>query len=180
MPRGKVWPKDSDAVQTKTLAGLATPFQQHNDRANYLLVDAFPPTAEELLPEWEATLGLPDPCAGPQPSIAQRQAQVLARFAGVGGQSPGYFISYAAKLGYTVTIKQYKPFRMGQSSMGDQLGGSEWAFVWDVDAPLNTITRFAMGQSAMGDPLAAWGNQVLECELSTYAPAHTLVRFTYS
>jgi uncharacterized protein YmfQ (DUF2313 family) len=180
MPRGKVWPKDSDAVQTQALAGLATSFKQHNDRANYLLVDAFPATTEELLPEWEETLGLPDPCAGVQPSIATRQAQVLARFTATGGQSLAYFISYAAKLGYTITIRQYQPFRMGQSRMGDQLGGSEWAFVWDVDAPLNTITRFAMGQSAMGDPLASWGNVVLQCELGRYAPAHTLVRFTFS
>lgn len=180
MPRGKVWPKDADAVQTQVLQGHATPFQQHNDRANFLLTDAFPPTANELLPEWEATLGLPDPCAGPQPSLATRQAQVLARFAGSGGQSQAYFISYAAKLGYTVTIRQYQPFRMGQSRMGDQLGGAEWAFVWDIDAALNTIQRFTMGQSAMGDPLATWGNAVLECELSAFAPAHTLVRFTYS
>lgn len=179
MPRGKVWPKDADAVQTQTLQGLSTPFQQHNDRANFLLTDAFPPTAVELLPDWESTLGLPDPCAGTQPSIATRQAQVLARFAGIGGQSQAYFISYAAKLGFTVTIKQYQPFRMGQSRMGDQLGGSEWAFVWDVNAPLNTVQRFTMGQSAMGDPLASWGNDVLQCELSGFAPAHTFPRFTY-
>jgi uncharacterized protein YmfQ (DUF2313 family) len=64
--------------------------------------------------------------------------------------------------------------------MGDQLGGAQWAFVWDINAALNTIQRFTMGQSAMGDPLATWGNAVLECELSAFAPAHTLVRFTYS
>ncbi|POR52747.1 uncharacterized protein YmfQ (DUF2313 family) [Paraburkholderia eburnea] len=179
MPRGRVWPKDPDAVQTQALQGHATPFQKHNDRANYLLVDAFPATTNELLPEWEATLGLPDPCAGTQPSLATRQAQVLARFAGVGGQSMSYFIGYAAKLGYTVSIRQHQPFRMGQSRMGDALGGSEWAFVWDIVAPASTVTRFTMGQSAMGDPLASWGNAVLECEIGAYAPAHTLVRFIY-
>lgn len=179
MPRGKVWPKGPDAIQTQVLQGLAIPFQQHNDRANYLLTDAFPATAEELLPEWEATLGLPDPCAGPQPSIAARQAQVLARFAGVGGQSPDYFVSYAAKLGYTVTITQYTPFRMGQQTMGDPLGSPDWAFTWSVNAPLVTQIPFRMGQSAMGDPLESWSNEVLECEIKGYAPAHTVVLFTY-
>lgn len=179
MPRGRVWPKDADATQTQVLQGLAMPFKQHNDRANYLLIDAFPATAEELLPEWEATLGLPDPCAGTQPTIAARQAQVLARFAGQGGQSVAYFIAYAARLGFTVTITQYTPFRMGQQSMGDQLGSPDWAFTWAVNSPPNTVIPFRMGQSAMGDALASWGNAVLQCELTAIKPAHTVVNFIY-
>ncbi|WP_197520275.1 putative phage tail protein, partial [Paraburkholderia tropica] len=55
-------------------------YERSTSRANYLLIDSFPPTAYELLPEWESTLGLPDPCAGEAPTIPQRQAQVLARF----------------------------------------------------------------------------------------------------
>jgi uncharacterized protein YmfQ (DUF2313 family) len=179
MPRGRVWPTDLDAVQSQVLQGLAVPFQQHNDRANYLLVDAFPATTEELLPEWEATLGLPDPCAGPQPTIAARQAQVLARFAGAGGQSVAYFIDYAEKLGFTVSVTQYTPFRMGQQGMGDQLGSDDWAFTWEVNAPLASIIPFLMGQSAMGDALQTWNNAVLECELNEIKPAHTILLFSY-
>ncbi|MDR8394971.1 DUF2313 domain-containing protein [Paraburkholderia sp. USG1] len=179
MPRGRVWPKAADAIQTQTLQGLAIPFQQHNDRANYLLVDAFPSTPEELLPEWEATLGLPDPCAGTQPTIAARQAQVLARFTAVGGQSLPYFIAYAAKLGFTVTITQYTPFRMGQQAMGDQLGSPDWAFTWAINAPYVSEIPFRMGQSAMGDALESWNNAVLECELNAIKPAHTVLRFIY-
>jgi uncharacterized protein YmfQ (DUF2313 family) len=179
MPRGRVWPRDPDAVMTQALSGLATPFAQQATRANYLLVDAFPSTTEELLPEWEETLGLPDPCAGPQPTIAARQAQVLARFAGLGGQSPAYFIGYAANLGYTVTITQYTPFRMGQQTMGCQLGGPEWAFTWAINAPLVTQIPFRVGHSAMGDALETWGNAVLQCELNEIKPAHTILQFIY-
>jgi uncharacterized protein YmfQ (DUF2313 family) len=80
MPRGRLWPRDADAVQTQVLAQLAPSYARSTARANYLLVDAFPATTYELLPEWESTLGLPDPCAGVAPTIPLRQAQALARF----------------------------------------------------------------------------------------------------
>lgn len=85
MPRGRVWPKDSDATQTQVLGGLVQVYARNTARANNLLVDAFPGMSAELLPEWEATLGLPDPCAGVAPTVAARNAQVLARFTGLGG-----------------------------------------------------------------------------------------------
>ncbi|MFD1557100.1 YmfQ family protein [Paraburkholderia silviterrae] len=179
MPRGKIWPKDADAVQTQVLLGLATPFQQHNDRANYLLVDAFPATADELLPQWEATLGLPDPCAGESPTLQARRQQVVARLTNSGGQSAAYFIAYAQSLGFEVTITQFTPFRMGQQRMGCPLGTQDWAFAWRVDAPANTITYFSLGQSAVGEPLAVWGSDVLECELRRLIPANTVLTFAY-
>lgn len=179
LPRGRIWPRDSDAVQTAVLSGLAPSYERASARANFLLSDSFPATTYELLPEWESTLGLPDPCAGVQPTIAARQAQVLARLTGGGGQSVQYFIDYAAKLGFTISVQQYKPFRMGQSRMGDALGGADWAFTWAVKAPYVSIIPFRMGQSAMGDALQSWSNAVLECELNEIKPAHTILRFIY-
>ncbi|MDE3022271.1 MAG: DUF2313 domain-containing protein [Pseudomonadota bacterium] len=180
MPRGRVWPKESDAIQTQTLDGLAPTFTRLAQAAQNLLVDAFPKTTFELLPEWEETLGLPDPCAGVSPTLQMRQSQVLARFIGNGGQSVAYFVLYAKSLGYSITITNYTPFRMGQQRMGNQLGGPDWAFTWAIDSALNTLVSFRMGRSAMGEPLESWGNTVLECELSAIAPAHTLLKFNYS
>ncbi|OTP79500.1 YmfQ family protein [Caballeronia sordidicola] len=180
LPRGRVWPRDSDAVQTKVFSGLAPCYERQTARANYLLVDAFPKTAVELLPEWEETLGLPDPCAGVAPTVTARQAQVVARFSGIGGQTPAYYISYAALLGYTITITQYAPARVGQSRVGQPLNGFAWAFAWKINAPLNTIVRSTVGVSRVGDPLASWGNAVLQCEVSEIIPAHTIPIFAYS
>src|SRR5690349_19184852 len=140
MPRGRVWPRDPDAVQTQVLSGLAPSYERSTARANYLLVDAFPATTYELLPEWESTLGLPDPCAGVAPTIAQRQAQVLARFVGVGGPSIASLAAFAANLGYTVTITQFVEARAGQMRAGDPCNGTAWSFAWQVNAPLNTVT----------------------------------------
>ncbi|WP_434663440.1 DUF2313 domain-containing protein [Paraburkholderia sp. A3BS-1L] len=180
MPRGRVWPRDPDAVQTHVLSGLAPSYERSTARANYLLVDAFPATTYELLPEWESTLGLPDPCAGVAPTIAQRQAQVLARFVGVGGPTIQSLTAFAANLGYTVTITQFVEARAGQMRAGDACNGTAWSYAWQVNAPLNTVTIATAGAMAAGDPLASWGNAVLECEMKAVMPAHTIPIFSYS
>lgn len=180
MPRGANWPRDPDATLTKVLSGLVPIYQRQTSRSNQLLVDAFPTTTVELLPEWEETLGLPDPCAGLSPTLQARRNQVIARLTSVGGQSAAYFISLALSLGFVVTETNYAPFRMGQSRVGQQLGGQDWFFVFSINAPLNTVTPFRMGQSATGEPLNYWGNTVLECELTEVAPAHSIIQFHYS
>lgn len=180
MPRGRVWPRDSDAVQTQVLAGLAPSYARGTARANYLLVDAFPATTYELLPEWESTLGLPDPCAGVAPTIPLRRAQVLARFVGSGGPTIASLTAFAANLGYTVTINQFVEARAGQMRAGDPCCGTAWSYAWQVNALLNSITVARAGAMAAGDALASWGNAVLECELKAVMPAHTIPIFSYS
>lgn len=180
MPRGAVWPRDADALQTKVFRGLNAVYAQSTARANNLLIDAFPGTAFELLPEWEETLGLPDPCAGLSPTTEARRAQVVARLAAVGGQSITYFTQLAANLGYSITIAQFAPFRFGQSGFGVQLGSDDWLFAWRVNAPSYSIRYFSFGVSRMGEQFATWGNNVLQCEIQAYAPAHTIPLFDYS
>lgn len=179
MPRGLVWPRDPTAVMAQVINGLAPTWVRHTQANNDLLVDAFPATAVELLPEWEATLGLPDPCAGPSPTLQGRQQQVVARLTNSGGQSVPYFIAYAKTLGYAVTVTEFAPFRAGQSSAGAPCGIVDWAFTWQINAPAETITYFCAGLSSAGEPLAAWGNTVLQCELTAIKPAHTILNFAY-
>jgi uncharacterized protein YmfQ (DUF2313 family) len=179
MPRGRVWPSDSDAAQAQVFAGLTQIYARNTARANQLLVDAFPGTTYELLPEWEATLGLPDPCAGSAPTIQQRRNQVVARLANSGGQSIAYFVKFAAQLGYSITITQYSQARAGILKAGQPVNGYAWNFAWKVTAPLNSVVRAVAGAMGAGDPLAAWGNNVLECEVRAVMPAHTIPIFSY-
>src|SRR5476651_1511590 len=165
LPPGKAWNRDPDSVQAQAISCYAPSFRRSSDDALALLVDAFPATAVNLLPEWESTLGLPDPCAGVAPTLQARRAQVVARFAGSGGMSISDFEAYAASLGYTITIKQYAPFRAGQNTCGQPLGGLDWFYTWSVQVQANTVTPFRVGSSMLGEPLASWGNSVLECEL---------------
>lgn len=180
MPRGRVWNTDPASIQAQLEAGLVASTRRVNEADAFLLIDAFPATANFLLPEWEAALGLPDPCAGAAPTIASRQQQVVARFTDSGGHASLRFVELAAQLGYTVTTTMFAPFRAGHSHAGDPLGGPEWFFIWQINAPSDTIAYFRAGSGHAGDPLASWGNTVLECALAARAPAHTTLQFAYS
>lgn len=162
LPRGRAWPRDPAALMTALLSGLSPTYARLQARDNELIVEALPSSTDELLPEWESTLGLPDPCAGPNPTLPARQAAVLARFSNNGGQSADFFIAYAALLGYVITITVYSPFVFGDN-FGEALYGEAWAFAWTVNAPV-----------------AAETNPVLECEFMRLKPAHTTVSFVYS
>lgn len=179
LPRGRIWPRDMAASLAVTAKGLAPTAQRLDARAVALLADAFPPQAYELLPEWERTLGLPDPCSGLAATLQQRQAQVKARLTATGGQSAAYFIAVAASLGFTITIENFAPARAGLMRAGDPVYGDDWAHAWRVHAPEATVTYFAAGASTAGEPLAAWGNAVLECALARIRPAHTTLTFAY-
>jgi len=180
LPRGRVWPRDRDATQTKAISGLTPTYERQTARANQLLVDGFPATTHELLPEWESALGLPDPCAGIAPTLQLRRAQVVTRFAGSGGQSIPYIVAYAASLGFAITVTQFSPARVGVLRAGDPINGQAWAFAWRVNAPLQTAYDFRVGISTAGEALTTVANTVLECELREISPAHSTPFFAYT
>lgn len=180
MPRGRAWPQDPDSIQAQVLLGLAGSLERVDAAAQFLLTDAFPTTTVGLLPEWEASLGLPDPCAGDEPSLPQRRNQVVARFTAAGGQSPLDLIDYAARLGFAIDIRTYAPLRCGVGGCGDPLYDEDAAHTFAVIAPETTVTEFQCGVSGCGDPLGGFGNDVLECEMTAIAPAHTVVIFQYT
>lgn len=178
-PPGSVWPAEADTVQATVELALAATPARLSDRAAYLLVDAFPDTTLELLPEWEATLGLPDPCIGTLPTTQQRRAQVLSRLVGNGGQSIAYFVDIAAQLGYAITVEEFSPSSFGRT-FGMPFGGDDWAHTWQVNAPSFSVTHLEFGTTSFGEPFAAWGNTALQCTIRRLAPAHTLPLFSYS
>src|SRR5476649_1212339 len=98
LPRGRLWPRDTTAVQSKVVAGLANSYSVQHARAAQLLADAFPTSTLEFLPEWESTLGLPSAAAGPNPSQAARALLVAARFIGLAGADVASIQAFAALL----------------------------------------------------------------------------------
>lgn len=167
LPRGRIWPKGDDSVQYQVASGLAPSLNRLDGAANDLLVDAFPPTAVNLLPEWEASLGLPDPCLGPNPTISARQAAVQSRFlaGGGAGQSTTFFIAFAATLGFSITIQEYT-------------GSTTLANTWQVTVA-NSGTTYATTESTTEDyiDVVTMGADVLQCEFARLKPAHTILNW---
>lgn len=180
LPTGPAWPREAGSVQTGYVAAHADLFADLQARASALSeVESDPAQTLELLPEWEADYGLPDPCAGISPQIEVRRAQLLARIAATGGQSIAYYIGFAALLGFTITITENKPARADQLVADGPVNDPLWAFVWTVHAPATTEIDFRADLSAADEPLVTRGNAVLQCELQRLAPAHTKLLFAY-
>jgi uncharacterized protein YmfQ (DUF2313 family) len=158
MPRGAVWPREQTSTQVLFLAALMLSWQRLFNSDNAMLIDSFPATSVQMLSDWESALGLPDPCAPSNQTIAARQSAVVGRLVFSGGQSVAFYTSYAAQLGYSVTIQQYAPSRFGRP-FGRPFGGTDWAFAWTVSG------------LAVAAPL--------QCALGRFAPAHTQVNFIF-
>lgn len=180
MPRGLAWNRDPGTVQQQLIQAMGDFYAQLQARADYLLTDASPAYTLELLPEWEATLGLPDPCAGAAPTIQQRRAQVLARVAAKGGASIAYLQAFAADLGFTVTVQGTRTAKCGQATCGQPMNGPAWAHAFVVSAPTYSVQYARAGQAVCGEPIATWANTVLECALRSVAPAHSIPIFQYT
>ncbi len=182
LPQGPAWPRDAEAELTRLLTAWADELARVDGRAADLVEEADPRTTAELLADWERVAGLPDACvealAGTQ-TTAQRRAALVAKLTTIGGQSAAYYIALAASLGYAITVTEFAPFQAGHSAAGDPITNDEWVYVWQVNAPEESIVVFAAGRSCAGEPLRGWGNELLECVITRLKPAHTHVLFSY-
>lgn len=148
----------------KLWLAAADELQRIYGRVAAMLREAHPATCDELLAEWEGEYGLPDPCITAAQNESERRVAVISRQSGVGGASQQYFIALAASFGVTITIIENHPFEIGRDGMGDGIGGDEWAFVWEVTAPVATSTAT---------------RELIECVFERIKPAHTAVWFHY-
>ncbi|NOG69823.1 YmfQ family protein [Roseicella sp. DB1501] len=180
LPRGRVWPRGTSSVISQVAGALTAGVVRLTDRAGNLLNETRPDTTLELLPEWEKSLGLPDPCWGTSPTLDARRSQVLARFCDGGGQSVPRIIAYAASLGYTVTVTEYTASIAGIARAGDNLMSAAAAHTFTVNAALNTVRYFRAGVSTAGEPLSSFGNDTMICEINAMKPAHTVAVFAYT
>ena len=181
LPPGPAWPKDDTAGLTRLLNSLAQEFGRVDARAMQLVEESDPRTAAELLIDWERVAGLPDTCvaaSGVDQSIAQRHNALVGRITMLGGQSAAYFTALAASLGYAITITEFH-LQDVNDDVNYGLYAPPWQYAWQVNASLNTVFELAVNDSAR-DPLASWGNQLLECVISRFKPAHTTVLFSYT
>ena len=182
LPRGIIWQRDPASVQGTVLQGTAQTLIDTTNRAGDLLVDAFPSSTAELLPEWELSLGLPDPCVGELPTVKQRVQAVVSKFLADGGASVAYFVALAASLGLTVTITEFAAMRAGIMEAGDMVVGDDYAYHWQVNVAASQLTYyFEAGAASAGDALETFGStNGIECIFGRIKPAQTTVSFVYS
>lgn len=203
LPTGPAWPREPDTVLQTVIAGLAGIWGDPVETLAALLLtqESDPRATVVLLPDWERAFGLPDPCAPPPGSIADRQLALVTKMTLLGAQSRAFFIGVAAQLGYTVTIDEWSPFMCGISRCGDtrnlnaaygesatkyrwEVGPPEMRFVWSVNMATGRIAHFRVGGSGGECGITPLSQYILpfdlECLLKRYKPAHTEVIFNFA
>lgn len=105
LPPGPAWSRDLSTVLSRVLEAMAEALARVHTRAQQLRSEGDPRATTEALEDWERVIGLPDPCAGPSPTVDQRRAQVLARFRQAGGPSAEAIVAFAADLGVAITSR---------------------------------------------------------------------------
>lgn len=183
LPSGKAWPRSADAKLTALLNAMAKEPARVEMRMEQLLKEADPRTASILLPEWEEFAGLPDTCSkSVATTLQERRQAVVAKLTMRGGQSKAYFQALAEKLGYEVTITEYRPFTCGRSKCGETLGGDQVnRFYWKCTVPGPRLTNFKCGASRCGEPLGKISRaEDLECKFNKLKPAQTKLNFGYT
>ena len=199
LPQGIAWPRQPDTVLMKVVRGLAGILGWADGRAGDLLErESDPRQTVEMLDSWERAWGLPDPCWYPHRfSVGERQKILVQRMTIIGAQSREFFIGIATQLGYSISIREYRPFMAGIDRCGDnriyhadgslglwpaQIGTPDMRFVWTVHVGLVRLTWFraSKGQAGIDPHLRIAHAEDLECIIRKWAPAHTVVMFDYS
>ncbi len=116
-PRGPAWGTDevgdgrgASPVQRTFWRAIAAFAADHLGLDWTAATQTFPSALTYTLTDWEREYGLPGPCASGEGGIQVRKTAVRAKFASLGGQSPGYFVCLAKSLGYAVTIEEPTQF----------------------------------------------------------------------
>jgi uncharacterized protein YmfQ (DUF2313 family) len=180
LPPGPAWSTDDNAATLSLqLNAWAQEFARVQARAEALIEEADPRGTYELLTDYERIFGLPTVCMyGVEQTLEQRHDALVSQMISVGGQSRAYFIALALAAGFTITITEFAPFTVDMT-VDDPIYGLDWVFAWQVNAASTTVTWFRMS-SGVNEALAAWGNELLECMINRYKPAHTIPIFSYT
>lgn len=176
-PPGSALPRDIESTWARLLLALAGELARIDGRTEDLVKESDPRTTFEMLSDWERVLGLPDDCVTDPLSVSQRRDAVVAKLTTLGSMSKNFYIAIAATMGFTITIDEFEPFTC-DSTVDTPLYGMDWQFCWRVNAPEQTV-RYWTVDDDVSMPLAAWGNQLLECVLNRIKPAHTVIDFSY-
>ena len=200
LPKGWAWDqvRQDDSL---LLQALAIELCRIDGRVQDMLREFDVRNAVELLPEWEALLGLPDECTPEGADIFERQDQAAQKYAALGGMSEAYFEGIADDLGFDAEVSNIPAFRVGTSRVGDALTNPRdadrdvfrvgrnrvgdrlrregWTFFFEVNIPADDVEAFRVGINRVGEPLREFSNDLLECTIKKLKPAHTGVYFTF-
>lgn len=181
LPIGRVWSAafDPDSNLGKLIRGLGIEFYRLEVLTQKISVEMDINQINELILEWEKSVGIPDTCFSINTDLEARRLQVLQKFSNFGGvQKASDFVRVAAVFGFNISVTPATP---------DYLFPLEFPILFfaDVRAVTHTIL-VAFIDNPSGEtffpldfplPFQTGAQAFLQCIFNVLAPANVQVLF---
>jgi len=168
LPPGNIWNKELTGIIAKLFLGFAYEFNRVDARVDDLLTERDSRYVDELLEEFEAEYGIPEPGLDLEPTTERRRNVIHSKVIAIGDQDKDYFEAIAAALGYTIDIEEFAPAWADVAVCGDYCGDQDNLFKWVVWIDLNSIEY----------PIDVNITELIDA-IKRYKPAHTEVFFRW-
>lgn len=180
LPKGPAWDALDDSTFFKKMLMLAAlEFARIDADFQKLINESDPTTASVTLTDWFYQWGIPDECLkGQESDIEELRRELIIKIRTL-GYTFAEMVPYIGNLcGYEASLDTADLFTVG-STVDQRIYDSSWAsWYWSVTA--NVLNQeFFKTTGRVNERLSTWGDDIFECLIKHYAPAHTGVIFKY-
>ncbi len=179
LPPGIAFESEPGSDMAELLQRVGGYLAAADSRANQLRDEANPYRTLALLPEWEASLGLPDSCSVGAPTLAERRAAIIARLTDAGGARIPRFVQIAKAMGYPDATTRRFAAHTCELSCEAPIYSEDWRFAWQLAVPQQVRVIDSTCESGVEDPLRVWGSTELECIITRECPQPSTVLISY-
>ena len=162
-PRGRLWDSLPAGLQD-LYDGIGGVLASVHNRVLDVLLEANPLTADEMLDQWLAAYGLPEPGSVLPASREDRRALLIAKLTTRRGQSVARMLAICSACGATASVDEW--FDAGRPHT--------WRLVLGSDC-----IRFRCGVSKCGEKLVDFTDvgAAVRSQIDRAKPAHTIVEY---
>lgn len=178
-PTGRLWGNafKPDTFFGKLFLGLAMEFYRFDVLVNQLYGEMDINQANELLIDWEKSVGLPDDCFNTTVSIEERRKQVLQKFSNFGGvQKAEDFVRVGAVFGFDLTVTPMSILGVFPLTFPIFFTGTpkeaRHTILVVINGDLSSSEIFPL---PFPIPFSSGGRNFLQCIFNTLAPANVSV-----
>jgi uncharacterized protein YmfQ (DUF2313 family) len=182
LPPGAIWQADPGSVQEGVLAAWAAELARVDGRVADLLRESLPETADEMLGEWEAEFGLPEPCdTRTGLSADERRARLAAKAYGRLAQGRARWEALAAQYGAAIEMEQFQPSEVGSLATDFELMPANARYGWRITilGPPTALVEPEL-DAEVPFPLGDFERSPFECAARQRNPAHMVLIVGYT
>lgn len=184
LPPGPAFPRgDYESMMAMLLEVFALELTRIDSRVEALVRENDPRVCVETFQEWLTEWGLPDVCANLLSGMTDSTLRqlLLFRITVLGGQSRQFFFDLCARFGYLIQIDECQVYTVDDQVM-DALWEQAEPHYWKVNILTGDEDATVHWHNTLGgvqEALSWWGDQLVECLIEKYKPAHTEVIYGY-